>query len=183
MRTSTLLWIGIGVIVAIMLYRAYSNKKSNTRETANPTTPHPKQTPDISPEKKPLNSSVAKKAFLGNINRFISKLNSLCDGTYNENDWIDDIIDINNHDLIGFWKKCYRDENSVLRLLAMWGIAPDKCTSFVAMDYHKEMYELADNTPIMKGNTYKVKTPCWILTSSDGDGKTKKSIILKGKIE
>ena len=81
MRTSTLLWIGIGVIVAIMLYRAYSNKKSNTRETANPTTPHPKQTPDISPEKKPLNSAVAKKAFLGNINRFISKLNSLCDGT------------------------------------------------------------------------------------------------------
>ena len=59
----------------------------------------------------------------------------------------------------------------------MWGLKPEYCTSFVATEKDKEMYETLNGEAVIKGYKYVVNSPCWILTD---DTQSKKTIVLKG---
>lgn len=120
----------------------------------------------------------AKDDFIANIDRFLPYLNSLIDGSYNSEIWTDNIIDINNDELMTYWKKIHNNQESILRLLAMWGIKCDDCNSFEGLDIYAHMYETTDGTPIIVGKRYKVVKPCWMITS-DRNKKT----LLKGVVE
>ena len=164
---------------------------SKTFEASNPSdAPKADETSTVPPKAPrrpttipPINQMAAKTAFMDNIQRFIPKLNSLLDGSYNGNDWTDDVIDINESNLIEYWKKAYKESRSVLRLLSVWGLKPDMCTSFVCMDLHKEMYDKADGSSIETGLTYKVIKHCWLLTQTKPDGRVEKKVIIKGVVE
>ena len=197
MEVSSILWIGgIAVVAVLGVYtiKAASRKKQGgeTRVKVEPVIgtegstkvlpkqPQPPVDPPLPP--KPLNLMAAKKAFLNNINRFVSKLNSLCDGTYKSNDWTDDIIDINDEDLMGYWKKIHKDSKAILRVFSGWGLKPEMCSSFVSLEAHKELYTKTDGTPIEVGKNYNVVKQCWVLTEMNSDGKTVKKVLVKGEV-
>ena len=201
METSTFLWIGgIAVIAILGVYTIKASKKKReetnnhhssqiagqiggSTQMRNPGMPQkPVDKPGNTTSQNPLNQMAAKNAFLSNIKRFVPKLNSLLDGTYDDSDWTDDIIDINDPDLIEYWKKIYKDSKAVLRVLSGWGVKPEMCTSFVSMDTHKSMYTKADGTSIDIGKNYNVIKKCWILTNTNSEGKVSKTIIVKGEV-
>lgn len=137
-------------------------------------------TPKPAPAEKPYkneNKQSAKEAFVGNVNKFVPNLNTLLDGTYNSSQWTEIIVDINNDELTNLWKRANKKSDNVLRIFGMWGLKPEYCTSFVATEKDKEMYETINGESIIKGHKYVVKSPCWILTD---DTQSKKTIVLKG---
>lgn len=123
-------------------------------------------------------SKSAKVAFLENLDRFKALLPTLCDGSFNSSDWTDNIIDIDNDELTMYWKKAHTSVGAWLRLLASWGLKPDNCTSFKAMEVHKKMYVTEDDSEITLGQSYNVIQKCWIQTDSDNRNK----IIVFGKV-
>ena len=137
-------------------------------------------TPKPAPAEKPYkneNKQSAKEAFVENVKKFVPNLNTLLDGTYNSSQWTEIIVDINNDELTNLWKRANKKSDNVLRIFGMWGLKPEYCTSFVATENNKEMYETINGESIIKGNKYVVKSPCWILTD---DTQSKKTIVLKG---
>lgn len=130
-----------------------------------------------------VNQNAAKKTFLDNINVFIPKFNSLLDGSYSGNAWTEDVITINDENLTAFWKQIYRDGNAVLRVLSMWGIKPDMCTSFVANETYQNMYTKSDGTTIALNERYNVAKQCWILSQTNEENKVVKSVLVKGEVE
>lgn len=137
-------------------------------------------TPKPAPEEKPYkneNKQSAKEAFVENVKKFVPNLNTLLDGTYNSSQWTEIIVDINNDELTNLWKRANKKSDNVLRIFGMWGLKPEYCTSFVATDKDKEMYETLNGEAVIKGYKYVVKSPCWILTD---DTQSKKTIVLKG---
>lgn len=202
MEVNTILWIGGIAVVAILGAYTIKASKRTKEDDHRPTSPvrgqiggnvptskpqpHQNSVKSISPDtqktQKPLNLMAAKKAFLSNVIRFIPKLNSLCDGTYKSSDWTDDIIDINDEDLIGYWKKIHKDSKAILRVFSGWGLKPEMCSSFVSLEAHKELYTKADGTPIEVGKNYNVVKQCWILTEVNSDGKTVKRVLIKGEV-
>lgn len=130
-----------------------------------------------------VNHNAAQKTFLNNVNLFKPKLNTLLDGTYNANDWTEGVVSINNKNLTAFWQQIYKDSNSVLRVLSMWGIKPESCTSFVSNEAYKNMYTKSDGSTIAMNEKYNVVKQCWILTQTNDDGKIVKSVLLKGEVE
>lgn len=196
-ETSTLLWIG-GMVITYVAGHSLANGKKKTEvlslsekladaNAENETLR--KQLADANEEiarlrkvTSPTSSKPemgANETFIKNINRFTTKLNSLLDASYNSNDWTDDIIDLNNEELTGIWKRIHKNVDSILRIFAMWGIKPENCTSFVGIDNYKEMYTTDTGAYIEKGIRYIVKSPCWILTDN---ATGKKEIILKGVV-
>lgn len=202
MEVNTILWIcGIAAVAILGAYTIKASKKSKGDSHhpvspvrgqiggSDPTSrPQPPQNPvsPISPDptksQKPLNQMAAKIAFLNNITRFIPKLNTLLDDSYKGNDWTDDIIDINDPNLIEYWKIIYKDKKTVLRVLSVWGLKPDMCMSFLSTDAHRYMYTKADGTPIEIGKNYNVIKHCWILSQTNSAGKNKKTVIVKGEV-
>lgn len=185
MQSNIILWIGGVAVAAILGIYVY---KASRKETKKILTPQNKS--DVvdnnklvdSAKPKPLNQMAAKVAFLNNISRFAPRLQSLCDGTYDHNDWVDDIIDINDDDLMCLWKKIHNDSKAIVRILSVWGLKPEMCTSFVCMDAHKDLYALTDGNEMEIGEKYVVKQPCWILTEVNSEGKSVKKVIVKGKV-
>lgn len=165
-----IVWIAlaIGAIVLLAKTRTIRDSKGVTQC---PPTPLPE------PEKK--SSKSAKVAFLENLDRFKALLPTLCDGSFNSSDWTDNIIDIDNDELTMYWKKAHTSVDAWLRLLASWGLKPDNCTSFKAMDVHKKMYVTKNGTEITLGQSYNVIQKCWIQTDSDSRNK----VIVMGKVE
>lgn len=205
MEVNTFLWIGGIAVVAILgIYTIKASKKgpektkvspinptgSRTAEGENqnripvlPPNPDSQEKPAPPEPPKPINLLAAKVAFLNNITRFVPKLNTLCDGTYNSSDWTEDIIDINDENLMAFWKKIHMDNKAILRVLSGWGLKPEMCSSFMCLAAHKELYTKADGTLIEVGKNYNVIKQCWILTEVDADGKTAKRVLVKGEVE
>lgn len=189
MQSNTILWIGGIALVAILgiyVFKASQKGVNKTKskvikENDDVIKPNLPSEPKQPAQPKPLNQMAAKTAFLNNINRFVPRLNSLCDGTYNGNDWIDDIVDINDDDLMFLWKKIYNDSKAIVRILSAWGLKPEMCTSFVCMDAHKDLYTLVDGAAIEVGKQYVVKQQCWILTKNS-NGESVKKVIVKGKV-
>lgn len=121
----------------------------------------------------------AKDSFISNVNLFKPYLNTLLSGMYNCDDWAKLIYGIKNRELSAYWEKVCRNTDSILRMLAMWGIRPETCTDFVGMEPYKAMYETEIGGSIENGQHYKVESPCWIIT----DHYTgKKQVLLKGSV-
>ncbi len=173
-----LVWITLAVGAIILIAKVRKSMKEtqdNVREKPSPT-PTPNPLPpktDIKPSKS------AKVAFLENLDRFKSLLPTLCNGSFNSSDWTDNIIDINNDELTMYWKKAHTSVDAWLRLLASWGLKPDNCTSFKAMEIHKKMYVTKDGAEIVMGQSYNVIQKCWIQTNSDNQSK----VLVLGKVE
>lgn len=130
-----------------------------------------------SPTPSPKQVQGAKESFISNINLFKQHLNTLLNGMYNCDDWGKLINEINNQELSAYWEKVCCNTDSILRMLAMWGIRPETCTDFVGMEPYKEMYQTTIGDSIENGQHYKVEDPCWIIT----DNYTgKKQVLLKG---
>lgn len=161
-------WIALA-IGAIVLIARMRKGGEGTQKPDKKTTPTP-------PVKQ---SKSAKVAFLENLDRFKDLLPTLCDSSFNSSDWTDIIIDIDNDELTMYWKKAHTSVDAWLRLLASWGLKPDNCTSFRAMDIHKKMYVTKKGTEITLGQSYNVIQKCWIQTDSDSRNK----VILMGKVE
>lgn len=168
-------WIAlaIGAIVLIARMRKGGTKTTRSGEGTPPTPPGETLPPPSQPSKS------AKVAFLENLDRFKALLPTLCDGSFNSSDWTDNIIDIDNDELTMYWKKAHTSVDAWLRLLASWGLKPDNCTSFKAMDVHKKMYVTKNGTEITLGQSYNVIQKCWIQTDSDSRNK----VIVMGKVE
>lgn len=171
-----IVWIAL-TIGAIVLIAQMRKRGEETAEAGKKPTPVPpvKPLPPVPPAKP---SKSAKFAFLDNLDRFKALLPTLCDGTFNSADWTDDIIDINNDELIMYWKKVHKSADSWSRLLASWGLKPDNCMSFIAMEVHKKMYVTLDGAEITLGQSYNVSQKCWIQTDSDNCSK----VIVMGKV-
>lgn len=166
--------IGAVVLISKMRKGAEETRKSGKKPT--PTPPPVKPLPPTSPIKA---SKSAKVAFLENLDRFKALLPTLCDGSFNSSDWTDNIIDIDNDELTMYWKKAHTSVDAWLRLLASWGLKPDNCTSFKAMEVHKKMYVTKDGTEITLGQSYNVIQKCWIQTDSESRNK----VLVMGKVE
>lgn len=168
-------WIAlaIGAIVLISRMRKGGTKTTRSGEGTPPTPPGETLTPPSQPSKS------AKVAFLENLDRFKALLPTLCDGSFKSSDWTDNIIDIDNDELTMYWKKAHTSVDAWLRLLASWGLKPDNCTSFKAMDVHKKMYVTKNGTEITLGQSYNVIQKCWIQTDSDSRNK----VIVMGNVE
>lgn len=135
--------------------------------------------PSVSnPDKKTPGS--AKDAFINNLSLFVPHLNSLLGNDYKEETWTDFIIDINNEELTKLWKRVHSRPEAMLRLLASWGICPDRCMEFVASKAECDNYDLADGGYITQGKPYVVVSNCWIYTTTENN-QTIKKVILKGE--
>lgn len=135
--------------------------------------------PSVSnPDKKTPGS--AKDAFINNLSLFVPHLNSLLGNDYKEKTWTDFIIDINNEELTKYWKRVHSRPEAILRLLASWGICPDRCMEFVASKAECDNYDLADGEYITQGKPYVVVSNCWIYTTTENN-QTIKKVILKGE--
>lgn len=187
MELSTFLWI-CGVAAAYFAGNSLAKAKSKAEISALQTQlnavkkpgikEEPRETPKPAPV-KPSKKMSAKEAFVENLDKFVPKLNTLLDGTYNSSQWSEIIVDINNDELTNLWKRANKKVDNVLRIFGMWGLKPEYCTSFVATEKDKEMYETLNGEAVIKGHKYVVKTPCWILTD---DTQSKKTIVLKGAV-
>lgn len=185
---STCLWTG-GICLAYVAGRSSGRRNGEFEELQRKVTSLERENEELKKAKKSdsvnqneyvskKNYVPAKEDFLKNIDRFLPYLNSLVDGTYNSEVWTDNIIDINNGELMTYWKKIHDNQESILRLLAMWGIKPDNCDSFEGMETYALTYETADGSPIVVGKKYKVIKPCWMITSDNS-----KKTLLKGIVE
>lgn len=135
--------------------------------------------PSVSnPDKKTPGS--AKDAFINNLSLFVPHLNSLLGNDYKEETWTDFIIDINNEELTKLWKRVHSRPEAMLRLLASWGICPDRCMEFVASKAECDNYDLADGGYITQGKLYVVVSNCWIYTTTENN-QTIKKVIVKGE--
>ena len=139
------------------------------------------------PQQQQINQIAARDAFLNNISLFSPLLSSLDNGSFGQKEvlskWDDEIIDTNDFDLINLWKLVRSNGNSVKRIFAQWGLAPELCTEFECMDYHKSMYESVNEQPISVGVRYSVVSFPWILTSHDKSDKVVKTIVKKGQVK
>lgn len=168
-------WIALA-IGAIVLIAKMRKGGGETQKPPKKPTPTPQPLPSPPPVKP---SKSAKVAFLENLDRFKTLLPTLCDGSFNSSDWTDNIIDIDNDELTMYWKKAHTSVDAWLRLLASWGLKPDNCTSFKAMDVHKKMYVTKNGAEITLGQSYNVIQKCWIQTDSDSHNK----VVVMGKVE
>lgn len=167
-------WIAlaIGAIVFISRMRKGKTKTTRSGEETPPTPPGEILPPPPKPSKS------AKVAFLENLDRFKALLPTLCDGSFNSSDWTDNIIDIDNDELTMYWKKAHTSVDAWMRLLASWGLKPENCVSFIAMEVHKKMYVTIDGAEITLGQSYNVSQKCWIQTDSDNCSK----VLVMGKV-
>lgn len=167
-------WIAlaIGAIVLISRMRKGKTITTDPSEKTPPTPPGETLPPPPHPSKS------AKVAFLENLDRFKALLPTLCDGSFKSSDWTDNIIDIDNDELTMYWKKAHTSVDAWLRLLASWGLKPENCVSFIAMEVHKKMYVTIDGAEITLGQSYNVSQKCWIQTDSDNCSK----VLVMGKV-
>lgn len=189
MKMGIALFLGTAAVVGICVY-SYFRYKRQQQPTSKSESPATNSQPRIkvhTESTRTINQIAARNVFIKNINRFIPLLPSLTDGTYDQketqNQWDDEIIDINNFDLINLWHIVRKNSDTVKHILAQWGLTPDLCTKFQCMPFHISMYESVNGEPITVGTTYGVEVPCWILTAHIADGKTEKKVIKKGKVK
>lgn len=169
-------WIALAIGAIVLIPKMRKGREETTKHGKRPTLTPPIEPLPPTPTAKPSKS--AKVAFLENLDRFKALLPTLCDGSFNSLDWTDTIINIDNDELTMYWKKAHTSVDAWLRLLASWGLKPDNCTSFIAMEVHKKMYVTIDGAEITLGQSYNVSQKCWIQTDSDNCSK----VLVMGKV-
>ena len=138
----------------------------------------------ILPPERPVNLKQAKVAFMAHLDNFVPLLSALTQTSADIQKWTEAIVDINDDDLTGLWKKCVKSGSPTekwLQLLASWQIKADSCKSFTCCsEDNVESYTLESGEAIEMGVKYAVVSPCWVLTKEDADGKIQKQVIVKG---
>lgn len=179
-----LLWFAAGVVVTVAVMRLIRKQPpspgGDTNGLITDTIPDKNDNaPIISVTQCPHGS--AKDAFLINVPNLAPLFDSLNKGIKFNEAINDAIIEINNQELMEIWVKISKDHKAVLRILSMWGIRREDEIQFQPQSYHIERYDTLDGNAIVSDKTYKVVSPCWIYTRHDKNGKSKKSVIIKGQ--
>lgn len=181
-----ILWFAVGIVGVIAVTKLIGKRKRQPIDEQDNTETSPiegciDKATAISVTQHPQGS--AKEAFLRNI----SNLDPLFDSLNNNvkfNEVINDaIIEINNQELMDIWVKISKNPNAVMRILSMWGIRREDEIQFMTQSYHLNRYDTIDGQALELGKTYKVISRCWIYTHYDENGRSIKSVILKGKAQ
>lgn len=163
---------GAAALAAIGYYKKMQDAKQEN-PTENPSKP-------TATFKENINMVAAQKAFLTNLNKFVP----LLDGSkIDPSKWSDVVIDINDEDLMALWYKMVNRPDLWVNQMASWGLKQERCEAFTAMDKHIQLYATANGTEITLGQKYIVKSPCWLLTSQDENGRVVKKVVKKGIVE
>lgn len=168
-----------GIIIAIIAgvgvaaYAFYRVGKKNKKK--------PVEKNDVSEKyiKSNPNTIQAQRAFVENFDKLSPYFSGAIQIKIDKEGLTDAIISINNEDLIAIWKKMADRPELWINQMAAWGVKPDLCQSFVAMEKHKAQYMTTNNSELVLGEKYTVTSACWILTT-DKDGKSVKKVVKKG---
>ena len=163
---------GVAALAAIGYYKKMQDAKQEN-PTENPSKP-------TATFKENIDMVAAQKAFLTNLNKFVP----LLDGSKIDlKKWSDVVIDINDDDLMALWYKMVNRPDLWVNQMASWGLKQERCEAFTAMDKHIQLYATTNGVEITLGQKYIVKTPCWLLTSQDENGRVIKKVVKKGIVE
>ena len=163
------------VIAALVVYALYYYGKKNAKNTI-PATPNPTRPNPIKPNPS---TPQAKKAFISNIDKLMPFFSGVEEISVNNDGLTDAIIDINDQDLIALWYQFKDRKDLWLNQMAAFGVAPDACKEFVAVERHKERYTTVNGSEIQNGQKYIVLSSCWLFTTIENE-KTVKKVIKKG---
>lgn len=161
-------------VVGVAAYAFYRIGKKNMKE--------PVEKNDVSTKyiKNNPNTIHAQRAFIENLDKVLPYFKGATDIKVDTQGLTETIIDINNDDLIAIWGKMVDRPDLWLNQMAAWGVKPDLCQSFVAMEKHKAQYVTADNSELELGERYTVTSACWIHTTNEGVKKiVKKGTVIK----
>lgn len=160
-------------VVGVAAYAFYRIGKKNMKE--------PVEKNDVSAKyiKSNPNTIQAQRAFIENLDKLLPYFKGVTEIKIDKQGLTDAIISINNEDLIAIWKKMADRSDLWINQMAAWGVKPDLCQSFVAMEKHKAQYMTTDNSELVLGEKYMVTSACWILTTNE-DGKSVKKVVKKG---
>ena len=160
-------------VVGVAAYAFYRIGKKNMKE--------PVEKNDVSAKyiKSNPNTIQAQRAFVENLDKLLPYFSGVTEIIVDKQGLTETIIDINNDDLIAIWRKMSDRTDLWLNQMAAWGVKPDLCQSFVAMEKHKALYMTTDNSELVLGEKYMVTSACWILTTNE-DGKSIKKVVKKG---
>ena len=125
------------------------------------------------------NTIYAQRAFVENLDKLLPYFSGVSEITIDKQGLTDAIISINNDDLISIWKNMMDKPDLWINQISAWGVKPEFCQSFVAMEKHKALYVTADNKELELGEKYEVTSASWILTTNE-DGRVIKKIVKKG---
>lgn len=141
--------------------------------------------PKPEPALRQYNLLCAKKALLDNLKKISTLLPTLHNG-FSIEKWTEVIVDINDYDLIEFWKKLTAQPNvtkKMIQVLSSWQIKSDMCKSFTCLTKDNVLaYKLPDGGQLVMGQKYIVESPCWIHTIEDTEGVVLKEIIMHGVV-
>lgn len=141
--------------------------------------------PKPEPALRQYNLLCAKKALLSNLEKISFLLPTLHNG-FSIEKWTEVIVDINDYDLIEFWKKLTAQPNvtkKMIQVLSSWQIKSDMCKSFTCLTKDNVLaYKLPDGGQLVMGQKYIVESPCWIHTIEDTEGVVSKEIIMHGVV-
>lgn len=179
-----LFWFAIGIVGSVVVIKLIRKKPRHPESETGCQTPiymSRENTTASSLTVIPHPQGNAKDAFVINVSNLGPLFDSLNKGLKFNEAINDGIIEINNQELMNIWIKISKDHKAVLRILSMWGIRREDEIQFQAQSYHIERYDTLDGNSIQSGKTYKVVSPCWIYTCHDENGKTQKSVLIKGQ--
>ena len=125
------------------------------------------------------NTINAQRAFIKNLDKLLPYFSGATEIKVDKQGLTETIIDINDDDLIAIWKQMFDRTDHWISQMAAWGVKPDSCQSFVAMEKHKSQYVTTDNSELEIGERYAVMSACWILTTNE-DNKSVKKVVKKG---
>ncbi len=140
----------------------------------NPENVNPKNEPT-----PPQVSKSAKEAFIDNLTLVKPILENLTDGSFQGEKWNELISSLESNELVSIWSRINGKAESVMRILAVWGLKPELCTSFTCTGNEEEMYYEPNSDNLEQGAKYDVVKNCWLLTDNEG----KKSVVVKGKVK
>lgn len=165
-------------IAAYAFYRVGKNSQKKEPESSGETTIDPNKYIKSNP-----NTPKAKQAFIGNIEKLMPYVDGVAEITIDKSGLTDAIISINDDDLTALWKQMINRTELWVNQMAAWGVAPDARKGFAAMEKHKELYTTKDDKELQLGQRYNVLSACWLYTTTDSNGTTRKKVVKKGIVE
>lgn len=169
--------IAVAVLLAYAFYRR--GKKANlSQNTKGPNSQSPSAT-----QPTPPNMPNAQKAFMANIDKLIVFFDGVTEIKIDWENFSDTIIDISDNDLSKLLLMYRKNPTRWIDQMATWGVKPESCVEFTAMDKHKKQYTTKNGNEIVSGKRYSVMSACWLITKTNSDGTTIKEILKKGIVE
>ncbi len=165
-------------IAAYAFYRVGKKSQVKEPESSRETTIDPNKYIKSNP-----NTPKAKQAFIENIEKLMPFVKGVTEIAIDKAGLTDAIISINDEDLTALWKQMINRPELWVNQMAAWGVAPDACKGFTAMEKHKALYSSKDGKELQLGQKYKVLSACWLHTTTENNGNTVKKVVKKGIVE